>query len=482
VEAISDDVRRYLGDLPVRAQTDWAGYRLSKFLRRNSAAVTASALVVFALIGGVISTTRQARLARTAQVQAEQVSGFLRAILSSVKPATGGRDVPVSEILDSAATRLKVELADQPLARVELERVIAASYQSLARYDDAERHLREALALRRARGRDGVVTILNDLGWVFLGRGELNRADSIFRAALALRDSLSSTPDTLRAVLYDNLGTVAHDRGDLKEAARLHGIALSELQRLLGPDDDRVAIAMNNVAVARGDLNEWAAAESLHREVIAIVRRNHPEPNTIVADAENGLAGALDTQGKTVAAESAFVRVLDLRRKLLGDRHPDYAFSLFGYAMNQMDLQKYASAIASCQQVLTFRGKTIPDAHPSVASCLQTMGRAKDQLGDTAGGRAALEESFALRRKYLPAGSWLVASSESVLGEHFTRVKEFATAERYLLQATAVLAAQMGDASPRTQLALRRVVALYEAWNKPERAAPFRQRVAAPPK
>ncbi|MEQ1690079.1 MAG: serine/threonine-protein kinase [Gemmatimonas sp.] len=478
VDAISDDLRRYLDDRPVHAQRDWAGYRLGKFVRRNGAAVTASVLVMIALIGGVATTAQQARRARLAQVQAEQVSGFLRAILSSVKPATGGRDVSVSEVLDSAAARLKVELADQPLARVELERVIAASYQSLGRYDDAERHLREALALRRARGREGVVVILNDLGLVFLGRGEWARADSVFRAALALRDSLSSVPDTMRAVLYDNLGTVAHDRGDLKEAARLHGIALTELTRLLSPTDDRVAIAMNNVAVARGDLNEWAAAESVHREVLAIVRRNHPEPHTIVADAENSLAGALDIQGKTAAAESAFVRTLNLRKTLLGDRHPDYAFTLFAYAMNQMDLAKYANAIASCEQVLAFRGTTIPEAHPSVASCLQTMGRARDQLGDTAGGRAALEASLALRKKYLPAGSWLLASSESVLGEHFTKVRDFLTADRYLLPATAVLAEQMGDASPRTQASLARVVALYEAWGKADLALSFRRRLA----
>ncbi|MBL0169567.1 MAG: serine/threonine protein kinase [Gemmatimonadaceae bacterium] len=480
VEAIADDLRRFLDNLPVRAQHDWAGYRLGKFLRRNVAAVAASALVVLALIGGVATTTAQARRARLAQLQAEQVSGFLRAILSSVKPATGGRDVPVSEILDSAATRLKVDLADQPLARVDLERVIAASYQSLGRYDDADRHLREALALRRARGRDGVVAILNDLGGVFLSRRDLPGADSVFRIALSLHDSISSAPDTIRALIYDNMGTVAHDRGDLQAAARLHGIALAELQRLLGPTDDRVAIALNNVAVARGDLNDFVVAESLHREVVGIVRRNHPEPNTLVADAENQLAGVLDMQGKTAAAESVFVRVLAQRKSLLGDQHPDYAYTLFSYAMNQMDLKKYQSAISACGQVLAFRGKTIPEAHPSVASCLQTMGRARDQLGDTTGGREALEESLALRRKHLPAGSWLVASSESVLGEHFTNVKDFATAERHLLPAAAVLAEQMSDASPRTQLALARLVALYDAWGKPDRAAQFRKRLTPP--
>jgi serine/threonine-protein kinase len=479
-DALADDVRRYLDGLPVRAQRDWAGYRLAKFVRRNAAAVVASALVVVALIGGVVTTTVQARRARSAQAQAEEVSDFLRTLLSSVKPATGGRDVAVSEVLDSAASRLPTQLQEQPEARAQLERVIADSYLSLGRYDEAERHLRELLALRRAQSRDKAVIVINDIGRIALAKGELDRADSLLRAALALQDSLSRQPDTTRAVIFDNMGTVAHARGDNREAARLHDDALREFTRLLSPNDDRLAISMNNVAVARGELNEWAAAESLHRAVVSIVRRNHPEPATLVADAENTLAGVLDLQGKTLAAESSFVRVLELRKKLLGTEHPDYASTLFSYAMNQMDKPDYPRAIASCQEVLALRGKTVPESHPSIAACLQTMGRAQDKLGDTASARKALEESLALRTKHLPAGSWLLASSESVLGEHYALVKEFGTAERLELHADAVMSKQLGDASPRTQTNLKRLVALYQAWGRPARAAQFAARAAPP--
>jgi serine/threonine-protein kinase len=478
-ESIADDIRRYLDGLPVRAQRDWVGYRLAKFMRRNTAAVAASVLVVVALIGGVIATTLQARRARSAQAQAEEVSGFLQTILSSVKPATGGRDVPVSELLDSAAARLPQELREEPAARFALERVIAASYISLGRYDEAERHEREALGLARKLGGEREPLVINDLGGIYLSRKDLPRADSLFRAALALHDAQSTKPDTMRALLYDNLGSVAHERGDLQEAAALHAKALAEFQRLLGSRDDRVAIALNNVAVSRGDLNEWAAAESLHREAIGILRRNHPDPHPLVVEAENSLASALDVQGKTIAAESAFVRVIAMRKQLLGPKHPDYAFSLFSYAMNQMDLKHYETVLQVTSEVLALRGTTLPEAHPAVAASLQSLGRARDQLGDTAGGRSAIEESLALRKKYLPAGSWLIASSEGVLGDHYTLTKDFTRAQSLLLRADSVLAAQMGDQSLRTQTGLRRLIALYSAWRKPDRAAVYQRRLDA---
>ncbi|HYT92803.1 MAG TPA: serine/threonine-protein kinase, partial [Gemmataceae bacterium] len=51
------DIERYLRDEPVLACPPSAGYRLSKFVRRNRGAVLAAAIVLLTLIGGVIGTT-----------------------------------------------------------------------------------------------------------------------------------------------------------------------------------------------------------------------------------------------------------------------------------------------------------------------------------------------------------------------------------------------------------------------------------------
>jgi serine/threonine-protein kinase len=149
MEALSDDVRRHLAGLPVEARRGWAGYRLRKFAQRNRAAVAASALVLLALVGGVITTNIEAGRARRAQARTQRVNAFLEQLLRSVRPTTGGRDVPVSELLDAAAQRIERELADEPDVRAEMESVIGQSYLALGRLDDAEAHLRSALTLRR---------------------------------------------------------------------------------------------------------------------------------------------------------------------------------------------------------------------------------------------------------------------------------------------------------------------------------------------
>ena len=482
--ALSEDLRRHLVGLPVEAQSDWAGYRLRKFVIRNRVVVAASVLVLLVILGGALTTAIQARRARSAQVRAERVNDFLRNLLSSVRPATGGRDIPVSEVLDSAAHRIDVELAAQPDVRSDLETVIGQSYLSLARYDDAERHLRSALALdRQLNGPRSIPVLLrlNDLGQLYLASGQLDRADTLFHQALSMRRSLSAKPDTIMAMLVDDAGSVAHDKGQFADAERFHREALDLYRPLLGDHSDKVALTMGNVAISLGEQNRWDSAETMHRAALAILQANHPEPNTLVADAKDALATALDIQGKTAASESTYRDALALRKQLLGPEHPKYTWTLFNYSFLVFAQGRYQEAADISRQILALRGKTIPDSHPSIAASLQTLGRCEDKLGDTASGRRSLEESLALRRKFLPPDSWLIASSEGVLADHDVFVKQYAKADALSLDAYAIMAKALGANHPKTQVAVQRLIGIYTAWGRPDKAAAFRSKLTAPP-
>jgi len=482
VEALGDDLRRYLDGMPVRAEGAWVGYRVAKFIQRNRVAVVASGLVLVALVGGVVSTLRQARRAQAAQQRTQRVNEFLRTLLASVRPATGGRDVPVSEVLDSAARRIQLELAADPASAAELEAVIGDSYSSLGRYDDAERHFVASLDLRRRV--DGprslaAVEAEGRLAGLLLDKGDLDHADSIFQHASALAAALGRPADSLAAELLESQGSMAHAKGNAALSERLHRQVLELRRKSLGAHADRVAFTMNNLAVALGEQNKWAAAESLHRAAVGIFRANHPEPNTLVADAENGLATALDIQGKNAEAESAYVRVLDLRKKLLGPDHPNYAWTEFNYAFFLADRGRWDEAAAISRRVLTLRGKTLPDEHPAVAASLVVLGRSLDHAGDHAGAEKALAEGVALRRRYLPPGSWLVGSSERVLAEHYILTREYPKAETLALHAYGVLVKGLGPDHPNARLGAKALVSLYDAWGRPARAAEYRAKLPA---
>jgi len=72
VEQLADDVGRYRRGWPVLAKGDSASYRLRKFGRRQWLPLAAATLLLFLLIGGIVSTRRQARIAERLRAQAEQ--------------------------------------------------------------------------------------------------------------------------------------------------------------------------------------------------------------------------------------------------------------------------------------------------------------------------------------------------------------------------------------------------------------------------
>lgn len=469
VDAFDEDIRRWLGSLPISARAErW--YRVRRFVRRYRGTVTTAVLLLLALIGGVVATTRQAHLARAEQAKSAQVAGFLRELLSSVKPVTGGRDVPVSEVLEAAAQRIDVDKTQDIDVRIDLEMVIGESFQSLGRLNDAERHFEHARIMAVARGgADGVAVALalNALGSLELTRGQLPRAESLFSQALTIHSrSPSAASDSMIAIITDNLGSVAHSRGDEPLALQLHRRALKAKRRLFGSTSDAYAYALNNVAVGLGEQGRLAEAETLHREVVRITRANHRGPHPLVAEAENALASVLDFEGKSAAADSMYSSVVATRRLLLGPEHSDYASSAVNYAGFLFDQRRYADAMRLAQEIASLRGKSLPESHTAIATSLQTVGRSLDQMGRFDDARAALEESLALRQKYVGMNSWLVASSESALGEHFTLAGDYARAERLLLHADTALRTLLGAENPRVKTNRGRLDALYVVWKR----------------
>ncbi len=72
VEQFSEDVRRFLRGQPVSARGAQFGYRAGKFFRRHRLEVIAAGLVVLTLIGGIVFSVREARLAEAQRLRAEK--------------------------------------------------------------------------------------------------------------------------------------------------------------------------------------------------------------------------------------------------------------------------------------------------------------------------------------------------------------------------------------------------------------------------
>jgi non-specific serine/threonine protein kinase/serine/threonine-protein kinase len=137
VEQFSDDIRRHLAGLPVIAQPDTLPYRSGKFVRRHKASVIAAALVVLALLAGILATMHQASIARAERARAEQrfydVRQLANSLLFEVHDAIENLpgSTPARKILVDRALHYLDKLSQEAKDDLSLQRELAAAYEKV---------------------------------------------------------------------------------------------------------------------------------------------------------------------------------------------------------------------------------------------------------------------------------------------------------------------------------------------------------------
>jgi serine/threonine protein kinase/tetratricopeptide (TPR) repeat protein len=450
VEAFSDDIRRYLEGMPVKARKPTVGYRAGKFVKRHVVGLGAALAVLVLLVGFAVAMgVQSARVARerdlaqkeraTAQKEretAQRVSGFLVDLFKVSDPSEArGNTITAREVLDKGAAKIATELKDQPEVRATLMDTMGNVYRNLGLYDKAIPLLEDALDTRKAvLGPEhlDVARSMNTLATLLYAKGDFARAEALQRDVLAMRRKLLGNENLEVAKSLNNLGNMLGQRGDYTGAEALYRESLAIRRKLLGNDHPDVAICLDNLAMVLAQKGDYAGAEALYRETLPTLRKIYGNEHPEVANSLSNLAIMLHQEGDDAGAERLHREALAMRRRLLGDEHPDVAQSMTGLA-----------------ETLLREGK--PDEAEPLA-----------------------REALAVSRKTLPGGHPLIAESESVLGECLTLLNRYEEAQPLLVGSYPVLKSQTGETSKETRGALQRIVSLYEAWGKPDKAARYR--------
>ena len=468
--ALAQDVRRYLAGEPVLAAPPSAAYRLRKFVRRHRAAVAAGAIIVAALLAGIIGTTWQASVARAERDKAEVIAGFMSETLEGVGPSVArGRDsTMLKEMMDEAASRITSgSLANAPEAELRLRGTIGATYRELALYDEAQKMLERAVPLARSLfsgNHPETARALTDLAQLFNDNGDLDRAEPLYREALAMEQALHPGDDAHVALALNNVCSLLADRGDDTAAEPLCRQALDMRRRLFHGDHEDVAESLNNLGnVVRG--RDPAEAARLFREALDMNRRLYPGVHPRVAAGMNNLSVVLKGLGDTAGAEALARETLEMRRRLYPGDHPAVATGLGNLALLIEDRGDLAAPEALFRESLDMRRRLYPEGHTSIATDLTNLGGLLLERGDARAAEPVYREAVAMYARLNDADFWPTANARIGLGRTLTAERRFDEAESELLAAERVLAKD-GVPAGRHERAVDALAALYTAWNK----------------
>lgn len=313
VQALADDLERYLGGFPVLARPDSRVYRARRFVRRHRAGVFAAAAVVCAVLAGAGSAIWQAYVARVEQRRAEEVKHFIVSVFADADPFRGeGGPITAGQLLVQARARVESETVAWPGLKAELLNLIGTGLVGLGDTEAAEQTVADAVRAATAEfGPAHPSTIEARLlaTDVHLQRGQIDDMRRELDGILPLVLPRASEHPEL---LVRTLANVAHleiEDGNAEEANAAAREALDVAQRALGPGHPRtigsaLVLAESYLHGGTPPTPETLADVDAALEVVFAAYRDRPnQPNVIHAREIRGRALAVAGHFRQAVAE-----------------------------------------------------------------------------------------------------------------------------------------------------------------------------------
>ena len=437
----SNDINRYLEGQPVTAQKNTVRYRLRKFVRRNRIVVLATLAVLVLLCSFTVSTVLQSRALAAerdrAQIEAAtatQVSEFLVDLFENADPSQNqGQPVTVEQIMKEGAKKIEENLSDQPQIQTVIMTHLGEIHRRMGLLDESKALYDRSLEISRSlyeNNHEQVMRTSAKLAEVLIDRGKFDAADSLLTDVLQTQRQVLSPSHRDIAASLNGLAIIAYQRRELEQARARFEEAIVIWQADGEHSEEQVVMGYSGLGAVLLAMQEQSAAEDALKQAAAKADSIGMTQHIILSGVLNNLAHLYMIQDKNAEADSLFTRVLHMRQELFGDAHQSLPVVLNNLAMMKRRLGRLDEAEVFAQEAVNVQRAV---GGPNVGRVLTNL--AAVQMGQN----------------------------------------KFAEAEASNLEALEILGSSFGSDHPLVQKARNQLVDLYEAWDRPEQAARYKE-------
>ncbi|MFM9961776.1 MAG: tetratricopeptide repeat protein [Planctomycetaceae bacterium] len=334
---------------------------------------------------------RHAEQAKTAQGRADAEKELRNKSLQAL--------VLEAELLETKlqwqpALELREQVAELAPDWFEARNDLGLLHRKLARFREAEPHLRATLKLAANPAEEA--TALNNLALLLMDTNRLAEAEPLIRRALAIDEQSFGAEHPKVATRLNNLALLLKDTNRVAEAEPLMRRALSINEKSFGPMDLNVAVSLNlnNLALLLKETNRLAEAEQLFRRALIIDEQSYGAEHPVVAVDLNNLATVLLATNRLAEAEPLFRRTLTINEQSYGTAHPNIVKALNNLAHLLQITNRSAEAEPLTRRVLEISEQLYGAEHPVVATALNNLASLLDETN-------RLAEAEPLKRRAL---------------------------------------------------------------------------------
>lgn len=484
--ALAEDIGSYLNGDRVAACPPTLAYRMTKFAKRNRAALMTASLVFLALVAGLIGTASQSIRARDAEAEArlaeadavraaeqsDRINRYLRNDILGLEANTlffnpkmkFDPNLKLVTLLERARGRLESGFADRPKERALLQVLLAESYCSIGKYDVASDLLRPLVDRAVVVGPEGYAGLL--AGKSLLIQLELLQGN--WRESIPLLDELLKLKQDVYGNGHEQTRKTLNDlaisykmNGDYRKARELLLVLYDATARKSGSASSETLKAKHHLAVVKGKLGEDEVAERWLNEVATTMKASNE--NSDLDNVLTDLGEFYLSRKRFAEAEEPLKRAAELRHTQLGNTSPHTVSTNLCLATVYLSQGKLKPAEEIRSEFIACFGDNLKLASASV---VEQMELHAELLLDSEHYVAA-EQLLRLANEILQVQSIetpeIVGQVHSCLGSVLTGQRKLEEAESELLEGYAELCNSDDASQEDIALAAQRLANFYEA-------------------
>ena len=429
----------------------------------------------------------------------EETKVEVTAQLARVHLAKGEHAKALAEFGDVLARQIRLHGELHP-ETVRANADLASAHLQAGQVAEAETYARKVLATRRVlQTKDSpfLAVSLNDLAAILYEKGDdaaNQEVVDLYRESRAILERELGPEHRLSLLTQNNEANALVRIGEVEAAEKLQAKVVEAMPKVVGVEHSDYLQALNSHGHALFTLGRIEEAEAEYEKAIELSEKalgpNHsntlrPMSNLAYLEKGRGLKTAkkresdgvflVEPDSDLARAREHFRRAREGFLQLYGPRHRVLMSVLYGFADLEYQTGEYRSAAALFgEHAETMLACRTEDYESAVTEVLYRRGMSLLKAGAPEEAEPVFRDAVERSRRVFPEKDWRTAISASAHGECLTQLKRYAEAEPLLLECHGVFEPLKAKRAAEFAKVRRRLAALYDAQNEPEKAAPYR--------
>jgi len=489
---LSDDLGRYLADMPVLACPPGKLYYLKKFMRRYRRGVITTAITLLSLLiaitFGVVREAQSRRHIREEADKARAVSQIFTSMIRAADPDDAGPEAKMIDLLEVASQNVSKDFAQEPEIEAFVHNHLGNAFYALGINDKARPHFDKAFEIHRNLfGPDhpdtletacNIARLLRDTGTyaqseqryqdtvrrqihvlgpddvntlntqaqmahLYFLQGRYQEAETLFRETLTRQLAVMGEENSATQATKSGLAQVLAKEGEVEETRTLYQEAVQGLRRLLGDEDSQTLAALNNFTNFLMSQGQYTDAEELYREVLEI-RSRRPGSRSRILFSKNGLGCALYGQGRYEEAEPLLREAYEGWQATLGTHSVHTLNALNNLARVVAALGRTEEAVDLLKMVASIKEPALV-RNPEVLQAKHTLGDKLLTLDRLAEAESVLKETLQLKSQVFGETDPTTLRTMATLAQTLQRQGHLEEAMTYYDRALRIAREKLGD-------------------------------------